>query len=296
MVNTIKLRVANYLSIALACAVLAACATTQKSSSGSGSQGAAPISDASYPTQSGASATKSSEVEPPVVGKPDASSTDGTSLPAVSGAGPSAEEAQLKRQLAEQEAQINKLRTGQEPAAQVEQQSASERSPQSPDAGQSVGAGAIQEPAQVRPAGTAGGTGSTKRDDAIALFPAGDKGESAPDGQPGAAGEVIRSIYFGYDESVIPAKYDAMLLENAVYLKDHPAIKFEIQGNCDERGSREYNLALGARRAQSVKRALELAGAEGGRIQTVSFGSEKPVATGKDEESYSKNRRVDIVY
>jgi peptidoglycan-associated lipoprotein len=94
----------------------------------------------------------------------------------------------------------------------------------------------------------------------------------------------------------VPDKYDSMLVAHAAYLKAHPDFKAEVQGNCDERGSREYNLALGARRAESVKRALELAGADGSRISAISYGSEKPVATGKDEESYSQNRRVDIVY
>jgi len=104
-----------------------------------------------------------------------------------------------------------------------------------------------------------------------------------------------RSVYFDYDKSGIKEEYDSMLMAHAAYLKLHPGIAKEIQGNCDERGSREYNLALGARRAEAVKRALELLGADGRKIKTVSFGSEKPVALGKDEESYSQNRRADIV-
>jgi peptidoglycan-associated lipoprotein len=103
-------------------------------------------------------------------------------------------------------------------------------------------------------------------------------------------------VYFGYDQYSVPDEYDEMLLANAAYLKAHPALKTEVQGNCDERGSREYNLALGARRAQAVKRALELAGADGDRIAAISYGAEKPLATGKDEASYSQNRRADIVY
>jgi peptidoglycan-associated lipoprotein len=87
-----------------------------------------------------------------------------------------------------------------------------------------------------------------------------------------------------------------MIVGHAAFLKAHPDYKAEVQGNCDERGSREYNLALGARRAESVKRALELAGAEGANIKTVSFGAEKPVAFGQDEESYRQNRRADIRY
>jgi peptidoglycan-associated lipoprotein len=105
-----------------------------------------------------------------------------------------------------------------------------------------------------------------------------------------------RSVYFAFDQALVAEQYNSMLMANAAFLKAHTNFDAEVQGNCDERGSREYNLALGARRAEAVKRALVLAGADGGRITTVSFGSEKPIAAGKDEESYSKNRRVDIVY
>ena len=128
-------------------------------------------------------------------------------------------------------------------------------------------------------------------------FPAGEKSGPAAASKalaPAPAADA-RSIFFDYDQSTIPKQYDNLVVQNAAYLKASPRIKFEVQGNCDERGSREYNLALGARRAQAVKRALELAGADGGRIQVVSFGAEKPIANGKDEESYSKNRRADIV-
>ena len=76
-------------------------------------------------------------------------------------------------------------------------------------------------------------------------------------------------MYFDYDQFSIPDKYDSMLVGHAAYLKAHPDVRAEVQGNCDERGSREYNLALGARRAESVKRALELSGAEGTHISAV---------------------------
>ena len=76
----------------------------------------------------------------------------------------------------------------------------------------------------------------------------------------------------------------------------HPDFKIKIEGNCDDRGSREYNLALGQRRAESVKRAMMLLGVEEGQIETVSFGAERPLAFGQDEASWSQNRRSDIVY
>jgi peptidoglycan-associated lipoprotein len=87
-----------------------------------------------------------------------------------------------------------------------------------------------------------------------------------------------------------------VIVANANFLKDNPDLKVEVQGSCDERGSREYNIALGQRRAQTVKQALELLGVDGARIDTVSFGSEKPAAFGHDEASWKLNRRADLVY
>ncbi len=104
------------------------------------------------------------------------------------------------------------------------------------------------------------------------------------------------SIYFGYDEASLDAQYESVLVAHAEFLKANSGLRVEIQGNCDERGSREYNIALGQRRALAVKRALELLGVAGYRIDTVSFGSEKPVAFGHDEQSWRLNRRADIVY
>ena len=83
---------------------------------------------------------------------------------------------------------------------------------------------------------------------------------------------------------------------HANFLLAHPDIKIKVEGNCDDRGSREYNLALGQRRADSVKRAMTLLGVNENQIETVSFGAERPVAFGQDEASWSKNRRSDIVY
>ncbi len=111
---------------------------------------------------------------------------------------------------------------------------------------------------------------------------------------PGMPSE--KSIYFGYDEATFDQQYESVLLAHAQFLKANPGIRVEIQGNCDERGSREYNIALGQRRALAVKRALELLGVDGYRIETVSFGAEKPVAFGHDEASWRLNRRADIVY
>ena len=105
-----------------------------------------------------------------------------------------------------------------------------------------------------------------------------------------------RSVYYDLDNYDVKPEFRGLVEAHARYLRDNPGARVTLEGNCDERGSREFNLALGARRAQAVKRALELAGANGDHINAVSYGAEKPVAAGKDEESYSQNRRVDIVY
>lgn len=310
MIDASLFSVTRKIFMILVCTALASCATTQRSSSGAGGQTAAPISEAGVGTQEGATADAATKSLQPSAdnpgsalspaGKPATSSTErsgagATGQPKTASANDGAEEAQLKRQLAEQEAEISKLRTTQETeAAQREQQQAA----QGGDANGSSPGGKVAAPAAVTPEQVGKPeTAAAHRDDDIVIFPAGEKsGQAAVESLAPAPAADARSIFFEYDQSTIPKQYDTMLLQNAAYLKASPRVSFEVQGNCDERGSREYNLALGARRAQAVKRALELAGADGGRIQVVSFGAEKPIANGKDEESYSKNRRVDIVY
>jgi peptidoglycan-associated lipoprotein len=105
-----------------------------------------------------------------------------------------------------------------------------------------------------------------------------------------------RSIYYDYNRYEIKEEYVPVIEAHSKFLLDHTDLKIAVQGNCDDRGSREYNLALGQRRADSVKRAMVLLGVGAKQIETVSFGAEKPVAFGQDEESWAKNRRADIVY
>ncbi len=105
-----------------------------------------------------------------------------------------------------------------------------------------------------------------------------------------------RSIYYEFNRYDIKEEYVPVIEAHAKFLMDHNDIKVAVQGNCDDRGSREYNLALGQRRADSVKRSMVLLGVGDKMIETVSFGAEKPVALGQDEDSWAKNRRADIVY
>jgi len=105
-----------------------------------------------------------------------------------------------------------------------------------------------------------------------------------------------RSVYYDFDKSEIKMEFRPIIETNAKYLGENRADQITIEGNCDERGSREYNLALGQRRADSVKSLLKILGVPESRMETVSFGEEKPVAQGHDEASWWQNRRSDIVY
>jgi peptidoglycan-associated lipoprotein len=105
-----------------------------------------------------------------------------------------------------------------------------------------------------------------------------------------------RTIFFEFDSSEIRSDYTAMISAHARYLASNPTVRVRLEGNTDERGSREYNIGLGERRAQSVKRALTLQGVAETQITTVSYGEERPAVTGHTEEAWARNRRVDIVY
>lgn len=106
----------------------------------------------------------------------------------------------------------------------------------------------------------------------------------------------VRVIYFDYDSSDIRADFESVVQAHAKFLASHPQTTVTLEGHSDERGSREYNLALGERRALTLRRQLVLLGATAGQVKTVSYGEERPVAEGHDEQSYSQNRRAEIVY
>jgi peptidoglycan-associated lipoprotein len=105
-----------------------------------------------------------------------------------------------------------------------------------------------------------------------------------------------RSVFFDYDSSIVKDEFKPLVTAHARYLTQNPAARVTIQGNTDERGSREYNIALGQRRADSLKQMMVLLGAKEQQIETVSFGEEKPRAEAHDEAAYAQNRRDDIVY
>ena len=105
-----------------------------------------------------------------------------------------------------------------------------------------------------------------------------------------------RSVYFDFDSNLVKDEYRPLVTAHARYLQQNPGTKMRIEGNADERGSREYNIALGQRRSEAVKQMMQLLGARPDQIESVSFGEEKPRATGHDEASWAENRRGDIVY
>ena len=104
------------------------------------------------------------------------------------------------------------------------------------------------------------------------------------------------TVYFGFDKYNIEGQYVQILDAHAAYLNATPASKVVVEGNTDERGTPEYNIALGQRRADAVKSFLAGKGGEGSKVSTVSYGEEKPAVLGHDEAAYSKNRRAVLAY
>jgi peptidoglycan-associated lipoprotein len=107
---------------------------------------------------------------------------------------------------------------------------------------------------------------------------------------------MARVVYFDYDSFEVRGEYAGTLEANARYLKANSSRKIALEGHTDERGGREYNLALGQKRAEAVRRSLSLMGVSESQMEPVSFGEEKPAALGMDEASYAKNRRVELTY
>lgn len=261
---------------ALLAVLLGACSTTQRTSSGMGT-----IDDpaASKPADATTQATATPQAPSAQAEDPDANARALKNAP-VSGTGLDSNTAATdKKTLPDRDA----------PAT-------------SPDAGKSNQPATSTTSDATKPS-SAPTVATSKPDEAPAVFPNDSNASqsqapaqiASPDAGHVAKRPTERSVYFEFDKAIIKDQYDALLKAQAAFLESHKSFSTEIQGNCDERGSREYNLALGARRAEAVKQALVLLGVDGEKITTVSFGSEKPVALGKDEDSYAKNRRVDIV-
>ncbi|WCE02805.1 peptidoglycan-associated lipoprotein Pal [Pseudoxanthomonas sp. JBR18] len=105
-----------------------------------------------------------------------------------------------------------------------------------------------------------------------------------------------RVVYFDLDQDSLKPEFQAIMACHAKYLRDRPSARINLEGNADERGSREYNMGLGERRGNAVSSALQAAGGSGSQLSVVSYGEERPVCTESTEECWAKNRRVEIVY
>jgi len=124
-------------------------------------------------------------------------------------------------------------------------------------------------------------------------------GQPGRPGQAMAGGSVVsadRIVYFDFDQADIRPEGQAVIESNARYLASNPRIITQLEGHTDDRGSREYNIALGERRANAVRQVMSAMGVPPQQIRAISYGEERPAAGGQDEQSYALNRRVEIVY
>ena len=122
----------------------------------------------------------------------------------------------------------------------------------------------------------------------------GDFSKLPPVVPPAEAG--IAPVYFSYNESAIPAAEQGKVANAALFLQQNPSVVLLVEGNCDERGTNEYNMSLGEFRAQSIRNALVAQGIDAARIQTVSYGEEKPASAGHNESAWRLNRRGDFAF
>ena len=161
--------------------------------------------------------------------------------------------------------------------------------------------------------GTTGGTKATVEDHSSGKTGAATSGtETTGVGSGGVTGNAMgdagdprknpasplykRSVYFDFDSFVVKDEYRPMLEAHAGYLMSKPDAHVILQGNADERGSREYNLALGQKRAEAVRKSLSVLGVSDAQMEAISFGEEKPRNEGHTEAAYTENRRTDVVY
>ncbi len=157
-------------------------------------------------------------------------------------------------------------------------------------------------PTASAPAGAAKSTTSATSMAPVAAAPAATptssvKTVSLPDYlDPHNSLSTARSVYFEFDGTVLKPEFNALIEKHGKYLAAHPALAIKVEGNTDDRGSAEYNLALGQKRAQNVVQALKVFGVRDAQVEPVSWGEEKPKATGEDESAWAQNRRADLRY
>jgi peptidoglycan-associated lipoprotein len=157
-------------------------------------------------------------------------------------------------------------------------------------------AGQKPEPQAEGGAGDSGSTSGLGSDSSGSSSTLGEGGATAAQQQALAALKSRSVIYFDYDSSEIRGEYLEVVAAHAAYLVKYPTAKVRLEGHTDERGSREYNIGLGERRAQAVRRALASQGVTDTQIATVSYGEERAAVGGSDESAYAQNRRVELAY
>jgi peptidoglycan-associated lipoprotein len=158
--------------------------------------------------------------------------------------------------------------------------------------GGAAGEGAAQTPesATTTPVEPGGGAEATP-------LPSGETGMGANGAPSDTSGLLSKKVvYFDFDSSTVHDEDRAIIQAHADYLSQHPGVKVTLEGHTDERGSREYNIGLGERRANAVAEMMKLMGVSPQQISTVSYGEERPAALGHDESAWHLNRRVEIVY
>ena len=163
--------------------------------------------------------------------------------------------------------------------------------------GQSTDGGSMTDGSMSSGSGGAEATGLEGSD--------GGDGTAIVDSMPLTATEMLaepegdlasRTIYFEYDSAKLTSESIAILETHGNFIAGNGEVRVRLEGHADERGSREYNIALGDRRAQSVRRVLLFQGASTDQVETVSYGEENPAVSGHDEDAWSKNRRVELIY
>ena len=158
-------------------------------------------------------------------------------------------------------------------------------------AGESSSSTASSSASTTASSGSSDSSSSSSSSSSASSSNAADAKTSAED----ALAKVGNTVYFGYDSSALTDDAQATLMRQAGFLKGNPSMTVTIEGHCDERGTREYNLALGERRATAARDYLLAQGVNSARIRVISYGKERPVAAGSTESSWSKNRRAATV-
>jgi peptidoglycan-associated lipoprotein len=173
-----------------------------------------------------------------------------------------------------------------ETKAPIEEKSATPTTPAAPAPGPEVETHGLAPNAQDQSEALPGGNGQVTGVDAAGMAMLNDPNNLLSH----------RIVYFDFDKSAIKPEFQSLIAAHASFLNKYPKAHVVLQGNTDERGSPEYNLSLGQRRADSVKQALSVLGVKADQIETISFGEEKPAVEGHDEAAWAKNRRTEIHY